>query len=62
MEMSSFTYNQSFSVEFIQIMQIRHILIKDHILICNKAEIDKKFLFLVTAAILNGGRGCRTQY
>jgi hypothetical protein len=31
---------------------------------CNKAEIDKlkKFLFLGTAAILNGGRGCRTQY
>jgi hypothetical protein len=22
----------------------------------------KKFLFLVTAAILNGGRGCRTQF
>jgi hypothetical protein len=30
----------------------------------NKAEIDKqkKIIFLVTAAILNGGRGCRTQY
>jgi hypothetical protein len=34
----------------------------EFILICNKAEIDKKFLFLVTAAILNGGRGWRTQY
>jgi hypothetical protein len=22
----------------------------------------KKFLFLVTVAILNGGRGCRTQF
>jgi hypothetical protein len=22
----------------------------------------KKFLFLVTMAILNGGRGCRTQF
>ena len=22
----------------------------------------KKFLFLVTAAILNGGRGCQTQF
>jgi hypothetical protein len=22
----------------------------------------KKFLFLVTAAIFNGGRGCRTQF
>ena len=32
----------------------------------NKSAINngqlKKFLFLVTAAILNGGRGCRTQF
>jgi hypothetical protein len=26
------------------------------------AEQLKKFLFVVTAAILNGGRGCRTQF
>jgi hypothetical protein len=25
-------------------------------------ELLKKFLFLVTAAILNGGQGCRTQF
>jgi hypothetical protein len=34
------------------------------ILIYNKAgnEQLKKLLFLVTAAILNGGWGCRTQF
>jgi hypothetical protein len=44
-----FLWNFSFS-RFIQIMQIRH-----------DGQL-KKLLFLVTAAILNGGRSCRTQF
>jgi hypothetical protein len=30
------------------------------ILIYNEAAMDKKSLFLVTTAILNGGQGCQT--
>jgi hypothetical protein len=33
----------------------------DEILIVRNGQL-KKFLFLVTAAILNGGWSCRTQY
>jgi hypothetical protein len=29
---------------------------------CFSVSQNELFLFLVTAAILNGGRGCRTQF
>jgi hypothetical protein len=51
--------------KWLLLLNIEKLQLKFELILTNtKASMDnlKKVLFLVTAAILNGGRGCRTQF